>query len=43
MVLTYTIFKLDLGSSFFTFNNSVTTKIKKLDGHIAKNWTLIKI
>ena len=37
------IYKIDLYSLVFTPNNSFATKIKKLDGYMAQNWTLIEI
>ena len=32
-----------LDFSAFALNNSFATKIKNLDGHVTKNWTLIEI
>ena len=34
---------LVLDSLIFAPNNSLATKIKNLDGHVAKNWTSIEI
>jgi len=34
---------LILESLVFAPNNSFTTKIKNLDGHMVENWTLIEI
>ena len=34
---------MDLDSLVFAPNNSLATKIKKLDGYVAQNWTLIEI
>ena len=35
--------QFDINSFLFTFNNSLATKIKKLDGHVAQTWTPIEI
>ena len=34
---------MNLDPSIFVPNNSFATKIKKLDGYMAQNWTLIEI
>ena len=34
---------ISLDFSVFAPNNSLTTKIKNLDGHVVENWTLIEI